>query len=413
MKKLSYNLSMILLFAILLASCDLLGIGGDEDESENNKPKVIWIKEFSAAPGGNASPIIEKNNVYLLGFRLQKVALETGESIWESKLGGSFEPGLPAKAMLLAENAVIVNSGDKIFSFSKSNGAQLWKAETDFPTIQIDTLSIDVHNIAQTADRIFVSGGNKIVGLSKARGSIAWEVRLDTLAQEGKLQQISALQTSADNTPLLFVSAFYTTGSTFQLKGNLFAIDAQTGAIVWAAPINELLGIADEGIPAADIAVINNQLIVLTSNHVLALNPQSGVVNWQTPLGDEPFNFNSASGLLATNNAIFINMGGEVLRLNAGSGDIAWRAIFNTTAFVLSATPIVLENGRIYHSSFNITQGATIRVIDAGSGNIMHRILTSELIGSGFDLGFLGGFDVEGDYLVLERPLKIYGIKLE
>ncbi|HLR25036.1 MAG TPA: PQQ-binding-like beta-propeller repeat protein [Fodinibius sp.] len=393
---------MILAAAVLLSSCDLLGIGGD-DKNEESGPALLW--KINATGGAIGSPpIIEDENLYLRGFELMKVGLKAGSKEWTVLIEeGSNLPDY-LKRMLVTGQAVVAGQPERIKAFRKSDGQVLWEIDTGFSFNDAEPSGAGTFLLAYTSGRIFAAYEQELIGLDTSTGNREVTIMLDGTGPGNRSKEITALTAGKGAAPLLFAATRYTIDDGWTDEGRVIALDSRNGRTVWSVEVSDT---PDDNIAPAprDLLLADGLLVVLTGSGAIALEPASGKMMWQTALDE------GGSRLLAGGNAIFINSySGTIYRLDSRNGSVQWKISALDSPVGFDFEPLVWDSGYLYYPNLK-SNVFGISIIDAENGKTERFLTASDIRNVEFDFGFMGSMSVRNSYMVRQGGLNTYGIK--
>jgi hypothetical protein len=143
----------------------------------------------------------------------------------------------------------------------------------------------------------------------------------------------------------------------------LAALDLATGATRWLA--EDMPGASGTPALSADGAVLYaGRLDPALGGEVLALDAQTGAILWRTPLGNDTLSLLERPWL--SDDALVIpTLGGGIVGLDAGTGALRWVAALPALRF----GSILVERGRI----FTGLQDGQMVVLSAGDGRVLAR----------------------------------------
>jgi outer membrane protein assembly factor BamB len=368
---------------------------------------------------------------------------------------------------LLSKKCLVTAQGNRVRAIAKSNGKLRWKANIDLPpasnstgewplpgldsslvgdSVFVPVIPDSLLNgmgergpqllLAQTSSEIFAGGGNKLAGLSQADGDKRVKIDLDELNPQDSTGS-SYLTALAGSPSLVFTATASLAKNGVVQERRLSAFNAETGDIVWSTQMSDLSSKGDKGYYPHfifDIAYSNGLLIALTSSQVVALDVNTGEMQWQTPLEGLSMGLipNSGAALLADGDELYITntiSGGALMQLNTLSGTVNWKdsRTDNSNSDFIFYGQVVLANERIYrpfsHLSINGGGGnifdgkrnSGVKVLDAQSGAVLETIKASDIQGieENSALSFLNGIAVKNQYLVTQGIKGTYCIKLQ
>ncbi len=226
------------------------------DLSDINNERSFWDSRISALVAGG--PIAGLNKIFLGTENGDVFALdaETGELVWQAKIKGEVITP-PA----IDSGILVVNSASGLLkAFDANTGEELWKAEQDVPALTLRGISTPV-----------IASGGVIVGSGKGevgvyileKGQAGWTTEVGEATGSTELQRVI----DVDSAPVVFGDKIYAISA----RGNLVAIELQSGRILWKRQYSSY----------RQIAVYRNDIFITnTSGHVYALNRVNGIERW-------------------------------------------------------------------------------------------------------------------------------------
>ena len=226
------------------------------DLSDINDERSFWESRVSALVAGG--PIAGLNKIFLGTENGDVFALdaETGELIWQAKIKGEVITS-PA----IDSGILVVNSASgELKGFDANTGDELWKVEQDVPTLTLRGISTPV-----------IASGGVLIGSSKGelsvylleKGQAGWTTEVGEATGSTELQRVI----DVDSAPVVFGDKVYAISA----RGNLVAIELQSGRIVWKRQYSSY----------RQIAVYRNDIFITnTRGHIYALNRINGIERW-------------------------------------------------------------------------------------------------------------------------------------
>ena len=275
----------------------------------DNRPKVenlveieqIWQEKVSKAYDQDAQGFqisVENGLIYFASQqgKLTAVVAESGEIKWSSDTKQELSAGVSLGQQLIFS----ANTDGQVLAYDKTNGELQWQQQL---TSEVLTSPVQVNDIV-----VARSQDGKIVGLKVNSGEPIWQVQRDlpnlTLRRE-------VPPTVVGNTVILGLPT-----------GNLLAINALDGQILWEIPISVPAGV-NEIQRMRDIAgqpIINGSVIYSNTfqGDVVAIDASKRGVVWQQeidsfhPMSDDQ------------NNLYIASSESKVIAIAKDSGDIIW-----------------------------------------------------------------------------------------
>jgi outer membrane protein assembly factor BamB len=226
------------------------------DLSDINDERSFWDSRVSALVAGG--PIAGLNKIYLGTENGDIFALdaETGELVWQAKIKGEIITP-PA----IDSGILVVNSASGLLKgFDANTGKELWKAEQDVPALTLRGISTPV-----------IASGGVLVGSGKGalgvyildKGQAGWTTEVGEATGSTELQRVI----DVDAAPVVFGDKVYAISA----RGNLVAIELQSGRILWKRQYSSY----------RQIAVYRNDIFITNvSGHIYALNRINGIERW-------------------------------------------------------------------------------------------------------------------------------------
>jgi outer membrane protein assembly factor BamB len=226
------------------------------DLSDINDERSFWDSRVSALVAGG--PVAGLNKIFLGTENGDVFALdaETGELVWQAKIKGEIITP-PA----IDSGILVVNSASGLLKgFDANTGKELWKAEQDVPALTLRGISTPV-----------IASGGVLVGSGKGalgvyildKGQAGWTTEVGEATGSTELQRVI----DVDAAPVVFGDKVYAISA----RGNLVAIELQTGRILWKRQYSSY----------RQISVYRNDIFITNvSGHIYALNRINGIERW-------------------------------------------------------------------------------------------------------------------------------------
>ena len=225
-----------------------------------------------------------KNNILLsdnLG-NIHSFDLKTLKKNWSVELGVPFRSNIK----IYKDNVYLINSNSKIFSVSTNDGKLNWSFETASKNLKHDSS----YQIAIENDKLFFTNDSaEIYCIDLAENNIKWSLVFDLQNFQKVPTIFKSSPISIDKGKTLYVSTNY---------GFTYAIDVNSGAIIWSTPIFSLNRFQFH--ENYLLTVFKNRLIIYKKNNgELVLNKELN----HNKKKDEDLNFQS---LIMGKNAIYL-----------------------------------------------------------------------------------------------------------
>jgi outer membrane protein assembly factor BamB len=322
---------------------------------------LLWT--YTTAGAVNASPAVAAGVVYAgsTDGNLYALNAKTGAKLWSYPAGG------PVYASAAVANGVVyvgMNNGtsENLYALNASTGALRW-SDSDFGGFASPAVADGV---------VYFANGGGAEAVNASTGALLWSYTpgfqinaspavANEVLYTGSLVNavFYAIDTSTgvplwtfesgrdrdyafDSSPAVANGLVYAASD----DGNLYALNASTGALVWDYPSGA----------GATPAVANGVVYV---DGVYALNATTGALLWTSPFGSFP----------AVADGVVYSVGGnDVYALNASTGALLWSY---ATGGTVSTRPAI-ANGMVYVGSndnnvyaFSLTGGARGRGVSA------------------------------------------------
>lgn len=407
MKKHRYHFLILLSCVFLLLSCDLLGIGDDDNEDEikerDAQPELIWKQEIIPT-NTNSYPLIEDSSAYIdLQFALRKISLKTGKGIWAfpydvigAKIMGN---------MLSDENTLYVHFKNFLKAFNKSDGTVKWKIDfgTDF-----DRLELAPGNslLAQTEMQLFIGTRQKLLIVNKQQGSV--EQTIIPQVSDG-YQTLNVPVVSASDDQLVFLLTAFNSKNSVTTRGRLAAYNSSDGSVTWETFLPYTLSdISAFFVPKVQMVAAQGILAVLTGPAVVAFDATTGEQLWSYLFYENRTDIDIGSLLTYHHNSIYVAADPRILKFDLADGHKIWE--ISASGPLYFTQRLFVDNGNLYFSAGSSPGlSVTLYSTDTKTGELNYQIPSPK---SGLLAGFTTAFDVEGRYLVEVGRQQLYGYKL-
>ena len=226
------------------------------DLSDIHNKRSFWDSRVSALVAGGPTAGLNKVFIGTENGDIFALDAQTGELVWQGKVKGEIITP-PA----IDSGILVVNSASGILqAFDASNGEVLWKAEQDVPALTLRGISTPV-----------IASGGVLVGSGKGelgvyileKGQAGWLTEVGEATGSTELQRVIDL----DSAPVVFGDKVYAISA----RGNLVAIELQSGRILWKRQYSSY----------RQIAVYRNDIFITTTRgHIYALSRLNGIERW-------------------------------------------------------------------------------------------------------------------------------------
>ena len=329
----------------------------------------------------------------------------TGQLLWRTDVGGSL-----VSSLAVADGMVFVNSqsDDYLYAFDAATGSQLWRiaiasAATSTRSVAagiIYAVSDDGYLYALKAtsgeliwrykkdgeegfDRNPPTVADGVVHISSKDGSL-YAFKAPNVTREEAAEQQSEPDKAAQNvspdllwrhkvdgaivTPatvqadVVYVGAAAAQGMGFG-KGQLYALDAASGELLWQRSPTPALGSS----PIVEEAVI---YYGSAASRLYALDATTGQPHWQETLVENPFIRRSYTPVAAAGTPYFLSGHGALDALDTATGKRLWR--FNTGQSLFRTSPLY-DDGLVYVDA----RGGVVVALNASTGELIRQFATS------------------------------------
>jgi outer membrane protein assembly factor BamB len=267
--------------AATLASCSMLGLGGDEAKKPmplpefkpSVTPKAAWTasvgkardhrffpeasggRVYAAAEDGTISVLeedtgrlvtridakkklssgldVESSTLVVGTLKGEVIALDpAGKVLWTAQVAGE----VLAPATLVASTALVRTSDGRIFAFGLADGKRRWVYQRATPAL---LLRSEAGVVATSTNVVAGYPGGKLVALDLEDGKLTWEVTVALPRGATELERV------ADIAGLPVIDAGRICAAAFQ--GKVACFEITTGNTVWARDISSATGLSLEG----------------------------------------------------------------------------------------------------------------------------------------------------------------------
>jgi outer membrane protein assembly factor BamB len=328
--------------------------------ADNVAPPLSLHWSFQAGKEIVSSPSVAAGVVYV-GARdnkLYALNASTGAKLWEFQTGGWVDSS-PA----VAGAAVYFTSRDGfLYALDKASGALVWKYETG---------GTDISSPAVSGGVIYFGSGypNKSVFAINSNGTLKWKVDTQQMVYSSPAVANGIVYVGSNDGTYYALNA--TTGAEVWAAptagGIYFSSPAISGATVFAAPgdydpnvyaWNAANGskIWETEIPSAGRTFVSSPAVgagrvVLGSGYpaqsLYALDANTGSILWDTPLGDASAIGYTSSPTLTATHAFVGSGGGTLYAVALANGQIDWEFV---TGGPIISSPTV-SGGKLFAAS--------------------------------------------------------------
>jgi outer membrane protein assembly factor BamB len=282
--------------------------------------RLLWQRETGLAFSGG--PDIEGERMVLGTSQGELVALSTqdGREQWRAQLGSE----VLSVPRFIDNGRIIVHTlDDTLYGIETATGKEFWRVAYPAPVLTLRGSSTPT--MAPNGVIVGLSGG-KLVKLDPSDGAPLWEVIISRPSGRSELARISDI----DADPVLIDNRVYV-GS---YHGDLAAVDATTGEVLWRRELSAHAGLAAEG---TGLFVTDSQ------DQVWGAELNSGAGRWK----QENLRYRQLTAPALTGHLLAVgDLDGYLHLLNQSDGRLVGRTRISKKGGV-TARPLV-SGGRIY-----------------------------------------------------------------
>lgn len=398
------KLCWIIMAAVFLSSCELLGFGDEEKPEPELRPELMW-EVFNEAGRNGPSPVIEDSSVYVAGQdAVSKLNLQTGDGRWLTESERVFWGDIYGK-LLVDDRALYVRHEQVLNAYDKSDGQPLWSLAFE------DSLaSYSVPRAVSLADqsdtRVFIGTEKKLLVVDKEQGiveqSITPQLPVETVSS--KRLNIPVAGSSSDRVYLL--SSYIEEGSE-QIRGRVAAYQIADGALLWESsvpwPIPDLS--IEMKKPTLQMTEAKGLLLVMAGSGMLAFDTQTGEQVWQHLFFENRTDVIGGSVFVQRHDYLYAAVIDHIIKLSVSDGAKIWDVRVGA-GFI---EQLHAEDDRLYFTSGLLPGDTFISIADEQTGEVLGSIAPSD---RGFIDGFTPAFAADGRFIVDVGRTTIYGYQL-
>lgn len=268
----------------------------------------------------SSTPGVFGGKVYVGTLKGVLIALDekTGRVLWQANL-----PSTILAAPAGNDDLVVVHSHDgSVTALDAGTGRQLWQVLGDTPSL---TMEGDSSPVLFNNTVIVGSDNGQLTSYQLADGQLNWERPVAIPAGGTDLSQmVDMIGTPVIDDDVVYAATYH---------GNVVAVDAMDGSLVWQHPVSSLKTIA-----------ISDKAVFVTNEkgHVIAFDKETGEELWT----QNAFEARFTTGPAVLGNYVIVgDYAGYVHWLNTQNGHQAAQAQMGS--HTISANPVIFEN-RVY-----------------------------------------------------------------
>ena len=278
---------------------------------------VKW--KFTTGGAIEASLAVVNGVVYVGSDDDNLYALDatTGALIWQFRTGGN----VSSRPAVLNGAVYFGSSDNNVYALDITNGMLHWKFTTGAMVNQSGvTLSQGILFVGDRDDNLYA--------IDAASGNLKWKYTTNGISLE-------------QSTPTIYNGTVYVAGwyniQNFSQGGSLYAIDEQTGSLVWES----LKGLGFSASP-----YIGGGLLYISADdgNFYAVDPRSGNVRWQKLI------YPNGAGAMVAGDIVYVGGGGShfLYAFNAVSGDPVWTFAVGSEGLDTSTPCVIGSDGTVY-----------------------------------------------------------------
>jgi outer membrane protein assembly factor BamB len=293
--------------------------------------RPLW--RFPTGKGIFSSPVVGADETVYIGSASRDFyALRDGVEVWRFPTGEIID----SSALLDDTGAVYFGSGDgHLYALDAATGAQRWAFEADPPETANALIRWFEGNVAIGPDGTLYAGNDNfhMYALDRATGAARWRTVLPD--QTWSLPALAFPPEGSDAAPRLVFGNVNVLGG----RGNVFAVDAATGEILWQFG-------RDGSVAASPTIVGAHALVGAFDGYLRALSVETGAMAWEAGARDHLYA--SPAVLRGADGAATVvqpSADGTVYAFDAATGEARWAFDWGAP---LRSSPALDPDGRIY-----------------------------------------------------------------
>ena len=276
--------------------------------------KLLWKKTFDARFSGGPSVLGERTILGTQEAEVYALATTDGKQLWKQTLSSEVLSTPQQK-----DDVVIVQTNDgKVYGLDASSGKINWVYERNVPVLSLRGTSTP----AIVGEQVVVGfASGRLVSLALIDGKLLWETSVATPKGRTELERMTDIDGPiAHKDGVLYVSAYH---------GQVAAIDAESGRIIWAREMSSQLGLT-----------VGESLVFMTTanGRIWALNRESGATLW---MQDKLEELASTRPAITADRIVVGDATGEVYWLSMSDGRLLGHFAHNKVAELSGASEYV------------------------------------------------------------------------
>lgn len=388
----------IIVLAVLLSSCELLGIGGDGDKEDKKEqlpePELMWESSFFGQ-SNTIPPIIEDSSFYFMGrYGFGRLSIAGEEGVWSKELKGI---GTQAIDLFTDKTKLYIRFEHSLEAYSKTDGTLLWNIAFE-DTVKADRLVAGTSLTGQADTHVFVGTGEKLLIINKQQGVV--EEVIPEVPAGYQARFISPLASKSGD-KFYLLSSFRTSAGVF---GRVSAYSLTNKSLLWQNdlpfPLPHILYTQSATLQMAEA---ENNLVIMTGPAVIAFDTQTGQQAWSHLFYEGRTDIDVGNLLAYNNGSIYAGADARILKLDAATGQKEWEVKANGLI-----ERLFVVDGNLYFSAGN-GLSPVVYSVDAGTGERNFQLSSPD---GGLFAGFTPAFDASSRYLVVIGVTKVYVYQL-
>lgn len=304
---------------------------------------VLW----SAKGEGFGEAAYDSASVYFPGLRHEAIAVDrvSGTVRWRARSSDSARPIFGAQNIVLVKDVVVYGDGD-VFGFDRRTGAQRWRFA---PALLGADKGVGAGFWRLATDGVRVFAGS-ITGhayaINAETGALVWATRVTADTNSSVFDPVAA-----HGQVYVVVRHF-----THPLTGEVVAVDASTGTVRWKV---EFASVGDTSAAPDPPVVVSGNLVVAANRNgkITALDHVTGNTVWTAPRLPAVDAINDWRALVAINDLVVAASTTDYLTAYDGAtGKIKWQTRTGQGSAITK--PLTADDSRVYVRFVNDRLGA-------------------------------------------------------